>query len=84
MDICKFPFILFQSFHVLDKRYVVPLEMKNKLLDHLSPVLYVQSDCDTPLDRDRFVGNLMKFVPIDSYGACLQNKQLPLSYVFVK
>ena len=55
------------------------MKKKNELLNQLAPVLYVQSDCDTPLDRDNYIRNLMKYVSVDSYGACLQNKQLPPS-----
>ncbi|XP_034238974.1 alpha-(1,3)-fucosyltransferase 10 isoform X2 [Thrips palmi] len=63
---------------ITDHHYVVPIERKNSLLQHLSPVLYVQSDCDTPLDRDKYVQKLMEYIPIDSYGACLHNKELPV------
>ncbi|NP_001070642.1 alpha-(1,3)-fucosyltransferase 11 precursor [Danio rerio] len=43
----------------------------------LAPVLYMQSHCDVPSDRDRFVQELMKYIEIDSYGKCLNNKPLP-------
>lgn len=57
--------------------YTVPVNKKNYLLEQLSPILYVQSDCDTPLDRDKYVQKLMEYIPIDSYGTCLHNKELP-------
>nr|CAI5858038.1 unnamed protein product [Callosobruchus analis] len=60
----------------LDLTYYVPL--KNSGAD-TSPVLYVQSDCDTPIDRDKIVKELGKYVKIDSYGACLNNKTFPQS-----
>lgn len=51
--------------------------MKNERLDKLAPVLYLQSSCDTPIDRDKYVQELMKYVKIDSYGVCLNNKEIP-------
>ncbi|KAL4648864.1 alpha-(1,3)-fucosyltransferase 11-like [Arapaima gigas] len=43
----------------------------------LAPVLYLQSHCDVPSDRDRYVQELMKYIEVDSYGKCLNNKRLP-------
>ena len=40
-------------------------------------VMYIQSDCGTPSDRDAYVTELMKYVQVDSYGKCLHNKDLP-------
>ncbi|XP_040293274.1 alpha-(1,3)-fucosyltransferase 11 [Bufo bufo] len=40
-----------------------------------APVLYMQSHCDVPSDRDRYVKELMKYIQIDSYGQCLKNRQ---------
>ncbi|MBN3273165.1 FUT11 fucosyltransferase, partial [Polyodon spathula] len=47
--------------------------------DGLTPVLYVQSHCDVPSDRDRYVQELMKHIQpyIDFYGKCLNNKKFP-------
>ncbi|OCU02632.1 alpha-(1,3)-fucosyltransferase 11 [Xenopus laevis] len=42
-----------------------------------APVLYMQSHCDVPSDRDRYVKELMKYVEIDSYGQCLKNREHP-------
>ena len=42
----------------------------------LAPVAYVQSGCDTPSLRDEWVKEFMKYVKVDSYGECLNNKQL--------
>ena len=44
--------------------------------DGLAPIAYVQSGCDTPSMRDEWVAELMKFIKVDSYGECLNNKQL--------
>lgn len=57
--------------------YYVPVDIKNKYLDEIAPVLYIQSDCDTPLSRDYIVRELGKFIQIDSYGKCLTNKTFP-------
>lgn len=43
----------------------------------LASVVYVQSGCNPPSDRDEYVSELMKFIKVDSYGACLHNKDLP-------
>lgn len=42
-----------------------------------APLLYLQSHCDVPSDRDRYVRELMRYIPVDSYGKCLQNRELP-------
>lgn len=62
---------------VSDTRYFVNTNTKNKLLANLAPILYLQSDCDTPIGRDNVVKQLMKHIDIDSYGACLHNKDFP-------
>uniref|UniRef100_A0A8D3A123 GDP-fucose protein O-fucosyltransferase n=1 Tax=Scophthalmus maximus TaxID=52904 RepID=A0A8D3A123_SCOMX len=56
----------------------VSLQEKNRLRrEGLAPVLYMQSHCDVPSDRDRYVKELMKYIEVDSYGKCLNNKPLP-------
>ncbi|MGH0126877.1 UNVERIFIED_CONTAM: hypothetical protein FKN15_032804 [Acipenser sinensis] len=56
----------------------VLLQEKNRWRrDGLAPVLYMQSHCDVPSDRDRYVLELMKYIQIDSYGKCLNNKKFP-------
>ena len=61
------------------KRYIVPTDVKSKLIkdEGLALVSYVQSDCNTPSDRDHFVQMLQKYIKVDSYGACEHNKDLP-------
>ena len=56
---------------------------KNRFISEqgLAPVLYVQSDCDVPSDRDRYVKKLMEYIKVDSLGKCLHNKDLPDEYV---
>uniref|UniRef100_A0A1Y1L3Q5 Fucosyltransferase n=1 Tax=Photinus pyralis TaxID=7054 RepID=A0A1Y1L3Q5_PHOPY len=62
---------------ITDTTYYVNLKQKNKLLKQISPVLYIQSDCETPIERDLYVSELMKYIAVDSYGSCLNNKRLP-------
>ncbi|KAK5643436.1 hypothetical protein RI129_007281 [Pyrocoelia pectoralis] len=62
---------------ITDTIYYVPLKQKNELLKQLSPILYIQSDCETPIERDFYVSELMKYIRVDSYGRCLNNKHLP-------
>ena len=42
----------------------------------MAPVVYLQSHCDVPSDRDRYIKELMKHIDVDSYGGCLNNKDL--------
>ncbi|XP_063309350.1 alpha-(1,3)-fucosyltransferase 10 [Pelobates fuscus] len=58
-------------------QFMVPIQNKNMLRRRLAPLVYVQSDCDPPSDRDSYVGELMKFIAVDSYGDCLHNRDLP-------
>ncbi|KYO35083.1 alpha-(1,3)-fucosyltransferase 10 [Alligator mississippiensis] len=58
-------------------RYMIPLQKKNSLRKRLAPLVYVQSDCDPPSDRDSYVSELMSYIEVDSYGECLHNRDLP-------
>jgi len=53
----------------------VPTDQKSK--GGLGLVVYIQSDCNPPSDRDSYVEELMKYVRVDSYGRCLHNRDLP-------
>ncbi len=53
------------------------VETAEKGKGDLGLVVYIQSDCDPPSDRDSYVEELMKYVQVDSYGDCLHNKDLP-------
>ena len=59
--------------------HFVPLAKKNSYIskEGLGLVAYIQSSCDTPSGRDEFVSELMKYVKVDSYGKCLNNRKLP-------
>lgn len=61
---------------LVNHKYFKSTEQKNKELTKLSPVVYVQSDCNTPSERDSYIQELMKYIKIDSYGKCLHNKDL--------
>lgn len=63
--------------HITGKKYFIKTSEKNLLLQEISPILYLQSNCRTLTDRDSYVHELIKFQRIDSYGACLNNKYLP-------
>ncbi|KAK4303391.1 hypothetical protein Pmani_024587 [Petrolisthes manimaculis] len=45
--------------------------------DNLAPVVYVSSNCDTPSERDDYVLQLSRYIRVDSYGECLNNRRLP-------
>ncbi len=64
---------------LLNTNHMISVEEKNslKVSKGLAPVIYVQSNCLVPSDRDRYVKELMKYIDIDSYGHCLNNKQFP-------
>jgi hypothetical protein len=64
---------------LFDQTYVIDVKKKTKLQneENLAPIIYIQSDCNTPSDRDIYIKELMKYIPIDSYGGCLHNKDLP-------
>ncbi|KAI9301271.1 hypothetical protein BJ944DRAFT_169396 [Cunninghamella echinulata] len=42
-----------------------------------APVLWVASNCDAWSDRHVYVKELMKYIQVDSYGSCLNNKPSP-------
>lgn len=62
-----------------DMTYFRSTKEKNQLIHDggLAPVLYIQSNCDTVNDRDTYVSELMTYIKVDSYGACLNNRKLP-------
>ncbi|XP_011301914.1 alpha-(1,3)-fucosyltransferase 10 isoform X2 [Fopius arisanus] len=64
---------------LLSKKYFIPTKEKNRLMneENLSPLLYLQSNCDTLSERDLYISELMKYIAVDAYGACLNNRKLP-------
>nr|XP_060625159.1 alpha-(1,3)-fucosyltransferase 11 isoform X1 [Anolis sagrei ordinatus] len=64
--------------HYLRRPPALGLPEKQRLRQAgLAPLLYVQSHCHVPSDRDRFAQELMKYIQVDSYGKCLNNRELP-------
>jgi len=60
------------------KDYYVTFDGKSKYGYRPSTsVVFLQSDCDTMSGREDYVKELMKHLPIDSYGSCLRNRDLP-------
>ena len=58
----------------------LPITEKNKRRTAgLAPIIYVQSHCRAETDRDNYVKELMKHMPVDSYGPCEHNKDWPKS-----
>ena len=52
-----------------------PTHLKSK--GGLGLVIFLQSTCAAPSDRDSYVRELMKYISVDSYGKCLHNRDLP-------
>lgn len=65
---------------ITSTEYYVGTSEKNKFLEDIAPVLYLQSDCETSTERDAYVKELMKHVKVDSYGTCLNNKEMPKKF----
>ena len=61
------------------KRLLAPSKTPSymKSINGYGLVMYLHSDCDVPSDRDSYVFELMKYIPVDSYGKCLHNSELP-------
>ena len=61
------------------QRLMQPIRWQTQLKSKgsLGQVIFMQSDCDPPSDRDSYVEELMKYIQVDSYGRCLHNKDLP-------
>lgn len=57
------------------KKPILSYTEKDKL--PLASTMYLQSGCNPPSDRDAYVNELMKHMKIDSFGACLNNRELP-------
>uniref|UniRef100_W8BJJ4 Fucosyltransferase n=1 Tax=Ceratitis capitata TaxID=7213 RepID=W8BJJ4_CERCA len=64
---------------ITNPQYVVTLGQKNAARSSLAPILFLQSDCSTMSARTNYVEELMKHIPVDSYGQCLKNRDMPES-----
>lgn len=62
---------------ITSNEYFISTKEKNSLLSSIAPILFLQSDCDTATERELYVEELMKHIAVDSYGTCLNNRELP-------
>ena len=58
-------------------KYTTAQKDELKLSQGLASVAYIQSNCNPPSDREAYIHELKKYIDIDSYGKCLNNKKLP-------
>ncbi|XP_049868883.1 alpha-(1,3)-fucosyltransferase B-like [Pectinophora gossypiella] len=65
---------------ITNKKHFVETGEKNKFSDKIAPVIFMSSNCYTFSDRENYVKELMKYIPVDSYGECLNNKQWPTDF----
>lgn len=63
------------TFEILLQPVRTPTHLKSK--GSLGLVIFLQSTCNPPSDRDSYVRELMKYISVDCYGRCLNNKPLP-------
>ena len=56
-------------------RFCFYFRLQNK--KGLAPIVYVQSDCYTPSDRETYMKEMMKHINVDSYGRCVNNRKMP-------
>lgn len=62
----------------------VSLEEKNRLRrEGLAAVLYMQSHCDVPSDRDRYVQELMKYIQVQYRNYCMHEYIVIYSWIHV-
>ena len=49
---------------LLDSTYVIDVKEKTQLQkdENLAPIIYIQSDCNTPSDRDSYIKQLMNLI----------------------
>lgn len=73
-----YPLQYLESFEdIKSTMFFIDTSEKNTYLEDIAPILFLQSDCETSTERDIYVEELMKIAQVDSYGACMNNKQLP-------
>ncbi|KAI5652058.1 glycosyltransferase family 10 (fucosyltransferase) c-term domain-containing protein [Phthorimaea operculella] len=65
---------------ITSEQFYVPTWKKNEISKNISPVLFMSSNCYTFTDREKYVKELMKYIPVDSYGTCINNKQWPKDF----
>jgi hypothetical protein len=64
--------------YLMDRK-PIDIQIKNmkRKNEGFAALMYTQSHVSVPSFRDVYVKELMKYIEIDSYGACLHNKDLP-------
>jgi hypothetical protein len=65
----------FHTVEILLQPIHTPTHLKSK--GGLGLVIFLQSTCNPPSDRDSYVRELMKYISVDCYGKCLHNRDLP-------
>ncbi|XP_047505224.1 alpha-(1,3)-fucosyltransferase 10 [Pieris napi] len=65
---------------ITSTKFFIPTQNKNSFKD-IAPIMYLQTDCETATERDKYVEALMRYIKVDSYGGCLKNKQMPARFV---
>lgn len=72
----------FPTFHLpsyedlVGHQYVVPVANKSKN-DNQALVVFFSSSCNTLTAREDYIQELMQFINIDSFGSCLNNRDMP-------
>ena len=66
------------AFSILRYTHQEKEELQRK--EDIASVVYIQTGCNPPSDRDVYVNELRKYISIDCYGQCLHNKDLPPEY----
>lgn len=67
-------------YDITSRKHFFETYLKNSFLKDIAPILYLQSDCETSTERDLYVKELMEYIDVDSYGTCLNNKELPSKF----
>ncbi|KAI3384838.1 hypothetical protein SNEBB_009090 [Seison nebaliae] len=65
--------------YVQEKRFMKSFHEKELLQKrkNYGDIIYIQSACNPPSDRETLVSYLSNYFQIDSYGKCLNNRSLP-------
>lgn len=63
--------------NITNTKYFVTTFKKNKFLEEIAPIMFLQTNCGSLSKREVYVKKLMEFQKVDSYGPCLNNKKLP-------
>lgn len=73
----SFPTYYLPSYEdLVGHEYLVPISEK-KRNSNFAPILFLNFDCSTITAREDYVRELMDYIDIDSFGTCLNNRDLP-------